>query len=116
MAPDGRAGTGGGQVGGPLVPSPPAASCLDPARGQSSQGLPSDLHALGGATVISELLGAPVKKIHCQATGLCHMVAELPGPELLGKNQPEPGFRGLPTAQGCDRGCGECGAGCLSAE
>lgn len=52
--------------------------------------------------MISELLGAPVKKIHCQATGLCQMVAELPGPELLGKNQPEPGFRGLPTAQGCD--------------
>ena len=33
--------------------------------------------------MISELLGAPVKKIHCQATGLCQMVAELPGPELL---------------------------------
>lgn len=98
------------------MPSPPAASCLDPARGQSSQGLPSDLHALGGATVISELLGAPVKKIHCQATGLCQMVAELPGPELLGKNQPEPGFRGLPAAQGCDQGHGECGTGCLSAE
>ena len=78
------------------MPSPPTASCPDSARGQSSQGLPSDLHALGGATVISELLGAPVKKIHCQATGLCQMVAELPGPELLGRTSQNQASEGSP--------------------